>query len=163
MNPAPFLNWIEQTWLGEFTRNSTWAFVTFETLHFIGLCILIGAMIIVDLRLLGVIKVGSLKSVLSFTHWAIFGFAINLLTGIGFFASAPYTYWHNPLFQIKMVLIIVAGLNVAWFELVERKKVLALVEGGTTGSDTKLVAGLSLVLWFTILVVGRFFPVLGAT
>jgi hypothetical protein len=159
----PILNWLQASWLGEITRDVVWLFAFFETIHFIGLCILMGAMLLVDLRLLGVLRLGSIRSVLSFTHVAIFGFALNVISGLGFLASAPNVYIDNPIFQAKIILIIVAGLNVLWFEVVERRKILALVEGVDTGADTKLVAGLSLVLWTVIIVLGRFLPTMSAT
>lgn len=159
----PLLKWMEASWLGVMTRDIQWMFAFFETIHFIGLCILMGALLVVDLRLMGVLRFGSLRSVLSFTHVAIFGFILNLISGLGFLASAPYTYVNNPIFQVKLALIIVAGLNVLWFETVERRKVLALVEGVDTGADTKLVAGLSLVLWTLIIILGRFLPTMSST
>lgn len=159
----PLMRWLEASWLGVVARDIAWMFAFFETVHFIALCILMGAMLVVDLRLLGVLRVGSLRSVLSFVHLAIFGFALNVITGLGFLASSPYTYIDNAIFQWKLILIVVAGLNVLWFETVERRKVLALVEGVETGADTKLVAGLSLVLWTSIIILGRFLPTMSST
>ena len=159
----PFLEWMEASWLGVLTRDIQWMFAFFETIHFIGLCVLMGAMLLVDLRLAGVLRFGSIRSVLSFTHLAIWAFAVNVISGLGFIASAPYTYVDNPILQAKLILIVVAGLNVLWFETVERRKVLALVDGAETGADTKLVAGLSLVLWTVIIILGRFLPTMSST
>ena len=162
MNEAAILEAIRNTWLGETIRNVSWTFAMLEFLHFFGLCLLFGAMLLVDLRLVGVLKAGSVKSTLRFTHLAIAGFVINLVTGAGFFASNPINYWQNPLFKIKMLLVVLAGLNVIWFELKERKKVEALAEGDPADLDTRIVAGLSLVLWTLIIILGRFLPTLGA-
>ena len=139
-----------------------WGWPVAECFHFIGLCLLFGALLLVDLRLIGVLKTGSLKGALKYTNLAIAGFVINLVTGIGFFASNPGNYWHNPLFKIKMVCVLLAGLNVLYFELIERKKIEALADGEVAAHlDTKIVAGLSLLLWTAVIVLGRFLPVLG--
>ena len=54
---------IENTWIGEFMRAYWWAFPAAETLHFIGLCLLIGSLAVIDLRLLGFARSLSIKAV----------------------------------------------------------------------------------------------------
>lgn len=159
IDPA-LLKAIHDTWLGETIRSSSLIFPTLETAHFIGLCMLLGAMILVDLRLVGILR-GPAKPVLLFTRLAIVGFTINLLSGVGFFVSNPSNYDANPLFWIKMGLVLLAGLNVAWFELAERREILALPEGAVTPGRVRVVAGLSLGLWTAVIVLGRYLPVLG--
>jgi hypothetical protein len=158
MNEHDILAWIEQTRLGVATREIPWLFPTFETLHFIGLCILLGAMLIVDLRLLGRFRDVAPANVLRFSHVAAFGLAINLISGIGFFTSDPFTYWSNPAFQIKVLLLIIAFANIAWFELGGRRRILALPVGADTPFGTKIAGAISLALWFTILILGRLLP-----
>ena len=145
------------------TRDVRWLFAAFETIHFFGLCLLVGSLAIVDLRLLGVLNKGSPKSVLNFTHIAILGFVMNLISGAGCFSSSPSTYWYNPLFRIKLVLILLAGLNVLWFEVVERKKVASLGDAEVAAASTRLVAAASLILWALVICFGRFLPVMAAT
>ncbi len=157
-NVKAMLAAIHDTGLGEMIRSVWWAFATLETLHFLGLCMLIGAMIVVDLRLIGHFKQASIKMVLPLTYIAIAGFVINTLSGIGFFASNPTVYYTNPAFRLKVLLILLAGLNVAWFELKERKKLLALPEGADPDRETKIVAMLSLMLWLGVLILGRLLP-----
>jgi hypothetical protein len=159
ISPA-ILDAIHDTWLGETIRDSAFLFPTLEAVHFFGLCLLLGAMLLVDLRLVGFVR-GPARPMLTFTRLAIAGFAINLLSGIGFFVSNPANYAGNPLFWIKMGLVLLAGLNVAWFELIERGRILALPEGADTPKRAKLVGALSLALWFSVIVLGRFLPVLG--
>jgi hypothetical protein len=158
VNEVQILALIHDSWLGEVCRSVTWLFPTFETLHFIGLTTLIGAMMIVDLRLIGMVKI-PMKSALRFTHVAFVGFALNVISGVGCFASNPSNYYHNPSFRLKMLLILLAGLNLVYFEVFERRKVLALGDGVATGLDTKIVAGLSLTLWTLVIILGRFLPV----
>jgi hypothetical protein len=161
MFDTSFLRPIHDSAIGEAIRLSAWMFPALETIHFIGLCVLIGAMVLVDLRLLGVLPTGSIKSVLRFTHLAIAGFAINLFSGIGFFISNPENYAQNPLFWAKMMLVLLAGLNVAWFEWAERQPLLALPDGSALPASTRTVAGISLALWCGIIILGRLLPLLG--
>lgn len=151
---------IHDTTLGEAIRNSGFLFPMLETIHFIGLCLLIGAMVLVDLRLVGFLR-GPIKPALLFTRLAIAGFLINLASGIGFFTSNPANYAANPLFWIKMSVVLLAGLNVAWFELAERRELLLLPEGVKPPTRARIVAGMSLGLWATVIVLGRYLPVLG--
>lgn len=152
---------IHDSGLGRTVRDISWMFAALETAHFMGLCLLIGAMTLVDLRLLGVLRGGRLSAVLGYTHVAVLGFAINLASGVGFFASNPGNYDQNPLFWAKMSLVALAGCNVGWFELVERRKLLALPDGAAAGPDTRVVAALSLLLWASIIILGRLLPLLG--
>ncbi len=158
MSEQLILQWLHDTWLGQVTREHEWIFPTFETLHFIGLSVLMGALLIVDLRLLGLFRRIPIQSALQFTHFAVVGFAINALTGIGLITSNPVNYWTNPAFKLKMALIVLAGLNLLYFETVERKKLRVMPGDADTLPDTKIVAGLSLTLWTTILVLGRILP-----
>lgn len=78
---------IHDTWLGDFTRQNSWLFTLGLILHFVGLCVLLGAMLVIDLRVLGVARRIPLDGALSLLPLAIAGFALNLLTGIVFFCS----------------------------------------------------------------------------
>jgi hypothetical protein len=161
MFDTSFLKPLHDSAIAETIRFSPWIFPTLETVHFIGLCLLVGAMMVVDLRLLGIIRAGSVKAVLRFTHLAIAGFTINLLSGIGFFVSNPENYAQNPLFWAKMILVLLAGLNVFWFEWAERQPLMALPDSAALPARTRAVAGLSLAFWLAIIVLGRFLPLLG--
>lgn len=155
------LSWIYNSPLGSASREAQWLFATWESMHFIGLSLLIGAMLIVDLRLMGIIKLGGGRATLNFTHVAAFGFCMILISGIGCFSSNPVQYLESPLFRIKMVCVLIGGLNVLLFEFTERKRVVALADGEGTTVATKAIAGFSLALWFVIIGLGRFLPVAG--
>lgn len=152
---------IRATALSQWIRDTWWSFAACETLHFVGLCIFLGAMLIVDLRLIGVLKSGRMTDALRFIHLAIAGFLINLVTGTLMFISNPDNYWSNPMFKLKVALVLIAGLNVIYFETVERKKLQSLPGDAVAHDSVKPVAILSLVLWFSIIVVGRLLPVTG--
>jgi len=156
-----FLNWLHQSALSQATRDSRWLFGALESAHFLGLTLLVGAMALVDLRLMGVIKHGSGRATLKFTHLAVIGLLLIILSGIGLFSSEPAAYWGNPLFRIKMALVLLAFLNIVWFEMRERRLVADLADGGSPVVSARFVGLLSLTLWLVIIVIGRFLPVKG--
>jgi hypothetical protein len=158
MNENEILTAISQMWPGAEARNISWVWPTLESLHFFGLCLVIGGMSIVDLRLMGFFKSIPVKAALAFLPWVLFGFAINALTGWAFFAADPNTYWSNPGFILKMIGIVLAGLNAALFTVMEHRHAYAIGPGGDTTTFTKVTAALSLFLWAMVLILGRMLP-----
>ena len=155
MSEKEIVAWFGTLWPGPVVRASHWMFSFGETLHFVGLCILLGAMLFVDLRLLGFFKSIPVKSVLAVLPWGIVGFLINASTGWLFFTSNPGLYWDNSAFRIKLLLILIAGINALIFTVIEHRQVALIGPGGDTPVFTKTTAALSLILWFGILLIGR--------
>jgi hypothetical protein len=158
MSEKAILTAIEQSWPAQVMHDVTWLFAAFETIHFIGLCLLMGAMLVVDLRLIGLMRQVSLKAVLTLLPIAIGGFILNLVSGLAFFVSNPLSYWPNPAFKLKMVLVLIAGLNALYFEIAEHRPIKAADPHGDTHRATKISAGLSLGLWLLIIFWGRAIP-----
>jgi hypothetical protein len=104
--------------------STPWLWPLCETLHFIGLALLIGVAGLFDLRMLGVLRRVSLAAVMDLRGWAALGLAINLITGLMFFVGAPDQYIHNPAWCAKVGFITIAGLNILAFELSPRTKAL---------------------------------------
>ena len=158
MSEADILHWIRDTWLGATVRESRWIFASGEILHFVGLSLLVGGILIVDLRLLGFIRRVPIRAALAFLPFVIAGFLINLLTGIVFFSADPMMYWPSPAFKLKMCLILLAGLNALVFIVMAQRKTLSLRDDESTGTLAKVTAGLSLSLWLCVLLLGRLLP-----
>jgi hypothetical protein len=158
MTETEIMMWFSTLWPGPIVRDSAWLFSFGETLHFIGLCVLLGTLLFVDLRLLGFLKSIPVKSVLAVLPWGIFGFVLNAATGWLFFTSNPTLYWGNSAFRIKMLLIMLAGINALIFTVVEHRQVALLGPGEDTPAFTKTTAALSLILWFGVLLIGRMLP-----
>lgn len=158
MNGNPALQFFYDLPWGALARDIEGVFYASETLHFVGLCLLLGALLLVDMRLLGLWRGGRAADTFPFMRWAVIGFGINVVTGFVMFCADPYNYWTNSAFHIKLILIVLAGLNLIWFVTVERRRVLALTDGAETGLGTKISAALSLVLWLAIIIAGRLLP-----
>ena len=147
---------IEDSWLGEFMRAYWWAFPAAETLHFIGLSLLIGSLAVIDLRLLGFARSLSIKVVHQLLVWTWIGFAINVLTGLLFISAQASFYYPNVSFWVKMVLIALAGLNALWFELTVHRDLHSWNDDTVAPAQARAIAGASLVLWIAVIFFGRF-------
>ena len=153
-----FVRWTEQSWLGVAGRDVFWVFPLAEIFHFFGLCLLMGAMIMIDLRLLGFAKRVSVANILDLVPAAIAGLIINTLSGIVFLCTYPENYWPSTAFRFKMLAIVLGGLNALWFKWAEAPRLAALPEGAEMDSRTKATAALSLFIWTLVIVLGRLLP-----
>lgn len=150
------LQWMEQSWLGQTMQAYQWAFPICEALHFFGLCILMGSIAIIDLRLLGFARSLSIRVIHQLLPWVWIGFAINLITGILFCFAQPSFYYPNVAFRVKMFLIVLAGLNALWFQLTVHSRIESLADDADADSQAKTIAGISLGLWIAVIFFGRF-------
>ena len=88
----PVLGWFHDSALGDLMRDVTWMYWVFQAIHFTGMALLIGVIGIIDLRVLGFARGLPLGPLHRFIPLALFGFALNLFTGIGFFTSDPNSF-----------------------------------------------------------------------
>lgn len=95
--------------------NTAWAWPLAESLHFIGLSLLLGSVGVVDARLLGLAQRIEIAQLHGIIRWGIAGFALNAVTGFAFFVSAPDQYLYNPAFQLKVLCMLLAFANVVGF------------------------------------------------
>ena len=153
-----FLESLDGTSIGLTVKTSVWMFPVLEALHFIGLAILIGGIAVLDLRVLGVAKRLPIAPLHKLLPLVFVGFGINLFTGVLFFLSDPLGYGVNPSFQMKMVFILLAGLNALWFELKLARHVDEWGPGVDASTHAKVVCGLSLFFWAVIITTGRLLP-----
>ncbi len=152
----PILEWLKMSPIGVFVRDSVWAFPTLQSLHFIGMTLLIGVVGTIDLRVLGVARGLPIHPLHKFLPLAFVGFGINLITGICFFCHDPYVYAFNISFRLKMLLIVIAGLNALWFQLGVFIDVDKWGPGIEASRLAKVISFLSLFIWFAVITAGRF-------
>lgn len=148
---------LNATRLSGFVMDSAYVFPFLEMVHFVGLCLLLGALIVVDLRVAGLVRAVPIRRVGIFVRFAVLGFALNLLSGLLFVVGDPDRYLVNIAFRAKMVLILLAGLNTVWFGLRIKPRMEAALEPAQF-RDARVVAWLSLALWTGVIVLGRFIP-----
>ncbi len=158
----PYLDWMQSTWLNHLALDYSETWPTCEIIHYIGLSLLFGAILVMDLRLIGVQHPAiSSLSVHKMVPIAFVGFGLNLLTGIVFIFGDPHRYAINISFQMKMIFLVLAGLNALIYWL----KIGPMLEKIPPYADTpwaaKLVGGASIFLWTGVLAFGRLIPYLG--
>jgi hypothetical protein len=158
MTEAEVLQWIKELPIGAAVRQSRWLFALGETLHFIGLCLMVGGLLIVDLRLLGYIRRIPMRAALAFLPFVFVGFLINLATGTEFFMTDPFMYWPNPAFKLKMFMVLLGGVNALVFTVMEHRHVLVLGRDEHASPLGKITAGASLAIWFCVILLGRLLP-----
>jgi hypothetical protein len=145
--------------VGSFVSDTRWMWPTCETLHFIGLTLLLGVVVLVDLRVLGVMKGVSFASLHRLLPWAAFGFGVNVITGILFFVGMPGQYIHNKSFYWKVALVMLAGVNALYFTFLEEP--WALEPGEDAPLTAKIAAASAMVLWVGVMYCGSMLPFLG--
>ena len=132
-----------------------WAWPVVESLHFIGLCLLVGAIGSFDLRLLGVARRVPIASVHRLIPWGIAGFVLNACTGLLFVLTEPDQYIYNPSFHLKVLSLAIAGVNAGLFYVTTFKQVFGPAPVLDAPRRAKAIALVSLCAWMTVIVCGR--------
>jgi len=145
--------------VGLFVTSVPWAWPACETLHFIGLTLLMGVVLVVDLRMLGIMKNVSFASLHRLLPWAILGFGINVLTGMAFYVASPDQYDQNISFGWKLALIMLAGANALYFTIFD--DVWKIKAGDEASGTAKAFAVSALVLWVGVMFFGSMLPFIG--
>src|SRR5881628_3048007 len=157
MDIGRFLESLQSSNLATRIRDSLYLFPLIESFHVIGLTLVFGTIVIVDLRLLGIastgrpftrVTSGSMKRT-----WAAFVLAAT--TGLLMFITNADVYYHNFFFRTKMVLLALAGINMLMFELTSGRTVHRWHKDAAAPPAGRAAAVVSLVLWITIIFMGR--------
>src|SRR2546426_3628990 len=151
--------WIRVTSIAEVINQTNWAWPTLETLHFIGLSMILGVALIVNLRMLGIAKNISFSALHRLLPWGILGFGINVSTGFLFFVTIPDQYTQNLSLHVKMVLMMIAGVNILYFTMFEEPWKLG--PGDEASTRAKVVTTVTVLLWVGVIYFGRMMPFIG--
>ncbi len=145
--------------VGSFVTDTPWMWPTCETLHFIGLTLLLGVVFLVDLRVLGLMRGVSFASLHRLLPWAAIGFGVNVITGMLFFVGIPGQYIHNVSFYWKIGLAMLAGLNALYFTVLDEP--WSLGPGEEAPLTAKVAAVSAMLLWVGVMYFGSMLPFLG--
>ena len=152
------LVWLQSTWIATAVAENDILFPWIESVHVLAIVIVVGTISIVDLRLLGVASLDIsakrlMRDVIPYTWGA---FVIAAITGSLMFSSDATHYAHNRLFQIKLVMLVLAGLNMAVFHLFSERDIERWdAPGATTPAAAKAAAVISLMAWIAVVSLGR--------
>ena len=156
-----FVQWLRATSASEWINTSTWIWPLCESLHFMGLSLLVGITGFFDLRLTGFFRRVTVAAARELMPFALIGFAINVATGVVFLIGLPEQYARNPVWWYKVGFLMLAGLNALFYETRLSAKVLALDSSGGTPRAAQLVGLVSLLSWFAVLYCGRMLAFIG--
>jgi hypothetical protein len=153
--PAIFVA-LEGSGLGQMIRQSRWLYMTANVGHIVSLVVFAGAVAVLDLRMAGAFAATSPGYVLSRARrvaiWALLGLA---LTGAVLFTAEASHVIMNPVFQLKLVLIALGLLNIAWFEFFATPKVKNLAPLVPLPSAARRAGVISIMLWIAVAICGR--------
>lgn len=153
-----FCQWLDGTSLADVMRESTWLFPAIESFHIWGSVLLVATTSVLCLRLLGWGWREQLVSGLArqLLPWAWVGFGIQVLSGFLLFSSEAVKAYHSTIFWTKMGLIVLAGVNALVFHYVPYRHIKSWDNAPVGPLAAKLSGAFSIVLWFTIIALGRY-------
>jgi hypothetical protein len=152
-----FCRWLNETRIAISIRQSDVAFPVIETVHVLGITVLAGTVAMVDLRLLGIIlkkdRVSEVARLILPLTWI--GFGLMFVSGSLLFAAEAVKSYDNPAFRLKMLLLIVAGVNPLIFHATVFRDVADWDQATVTPWRARAAAVISLTIWSLIIMSGR--------
>jgi hypothetical protein len=156
MTPPSFVTGVETSAIGEWMRGTVLAMPWVNTLHVVCVTLVFGSILVVDLRLLGLCDrhraVTRVSQEMLRVTWTAFIGAV--FTGGLYFAANATTYWFNTAFRFKLLAILLAGVNMAVFQFITYRGIATWDRGAPPGA-ARLAGALSLLLWTSVIVLGR--------
>ena len=135
---------------------SGFLFPTIETVHVLALTLVIGSISMVDLRLLGRSSHRGVKELSEeVLPWTWIAFVVAVISGALMFSSAAVKYAYMPQFQVKLLLILLAGINMLAFHFLTYRSVASWNHDSITPPSARLAGTLSLVFWIGVVTLGR--------
>ena len=156
MQPIAFLQWLEKTPLALLVSQSIFGFSALDMIHIAAISVVFGMIAVVDLRLLGVASkdcavTDICRQALPWT-WVAFGIAA--LTGVLMFMGQSVKYYNNYAFRMKVLLMVLAGINMLVFHYITYRGVAKWDRAGIPMS-ARLAGAVSLAWWIAVVAYGR--------
>jgi hypothetical protein len=153
-----FCQWLDQTAVGSTIRQSLWLFPAIETVHLLGMAALVGTITVLDLRLLGwTMRQRRVSEVVArLLPWTWLGFGVQVVTGALLFSSEAVKIYGNPAFRLKMLFLLLAGIQALIFQTVVSRKLPAWDNRPAPPVMARITGMISILLWIAIVTAGRF-------
>jgi len=153
----PFFDWCGRTWLGMAVRDTVWAFPLIETFHLLALAVLLGTVLIVNLRVFGLgsrYYSSAAQLARQLEPWMLVSLGVLIASGIPMFLSEPMKCYESYSFPIKMILIV---LGIGSQFTIQRRWVMT-EEKNTAARKAKMAAGVSILIWTAVGLAGKGIP-----
>ena len=157
MDIAGLLASLEASGVATGIRNSLYLFPLIESVHVIGLTLVFGTILIIDLRLLGLASTSRPFTAVAADvfRWTWLAFVVAVATGALMFVTNASTYYGNAYFRAKMALLVLSGLNMLAFEWTAMRSVRSWDRHAAAPFAGKTVAAISLAIWIGVIFLGR--------
>jgi hypothetical protein len=157
MSIHALLEWLQDTGIATSIREGDTLFPWIECAHVLAITFVVGSIAAVDLRLLGIAsrdrRFSRLNAEIVPLTWA--AFVVAAISGTLMFSAKATQYAANTAFDMKMVLLLLAGANMAVFQLFTFRGVANWDTALPTPLRAKLAGGASLCIWIAIVACGR--------
>ena len=151
--------WLTSGAIADVVTQYPWVWPAAEALHFLGLCLVLGVLLAVNLRILGAMKALSFASLHRLLPWGMLGFGLNLMTGMLFFIAAATQYTENIAFLWKVIFLGLAGAHFLYLTVFTNT--WTLNAGDEAAPLDKLVAVAGIGSWVGVIYWGRMLPFIG--
>ena len=156
MDIAEWLSVLEHSSLAEVMRHSLWTYPIVEIVHIVGFAILVGSVVLFDLRLLGFSRTVSIRSLeRHLLPWSWVALLLIVPSGVAMLSAHATDFFANPAFRVKLLLIAFAGVNALAFHNGVFRSVAAWDQHQPTPPAAKASALLSLAIWLGVISCGR--------
>ena len=154
---SAFCEWLAGTSGSIALHESLYVYPLVESVHVLTLCLFVGTAIMLDLRLMGLtLRSVPVSDILEqFLPWLTAGFIIMVSSGALLFYAIPVRSYHNIFFRIKMLMLLLSGLNALIFKVTAQRRVVEWGASATPPRSARAAGAASLVLWAGIIIAGR--------
>lgn len=149
-----FLEWLEATSVAEWARISIYGYPICISAHSIGLAVMVGPVLLLDLRLLGWFRSLPFASLSRILGVAWVGFAINFVSGAVLFAMQATSYLTNVPFLVKLGLVLLGAISAAQQQTVISRDAASWGASGAPGA-VRTIAVISIIFWVGAIITGR--------
>jgi hypothetical protein len=153
---SPSGNPVEALAIAKAMRENLWLYPSVEIVHIIGFAILVGSIVMFDLRVLGLSKEVSVRALSRhMLPWTLGALFLIVPSGLAMFSAHAGDFLNNRAFQVKMGLILAAGMNAAFFRTGPYATVKDWDVGVAAPTSAKVSVALSILTWFCVITCGR--------
>lgn len=158
-DPSPAVALFRAASIPLLVNDRGWVWPAGEAVHFIGLALTFGVVLLLNLRMLGLMKSLAFADLHRILPWGMVGFAMNLVTGMMFFIAAPSQYTTNIAFIGKAAFLVLVGAPLLYFTSHDDPWHVGANQEAPVSA--KALAAATIVLWVGVLYLGRMLPYLG--
>jgi hypothetical protein len=157
MSLLGFCQWLAETRPSIALHESLFMYPLVESVHVLTLCLFVGMSVLLDLRLLGITlrRVPASDVIARLVPWMTVGFVVMLTTGLLLFYAIPVRSYQNIFFRLKMIMLVLAGVNAWVFHAHVHKRVFIWDMDAKPPGAARMAGACSLILWAVIVVSGR--------